>query len=88
VAWTLEYARSVRKSVEKLDPQTRNRIRDFIENRIAVLDNPREPGKPLKGHLATFWRYRVGDYRIICDVQDHRLVVLVVEVGHRGDVYR
>lgn len=88
MAWALEYARSARKSVEKRDPQTRHHIRDFLENRIAVLDNPREAGKPLKGPLATFWRYRVGDYRIICDVQDNRLVILVVTIGHRGDVYR
>ncbi|TPK98293.1 MULTISPECIES: type II toxin-antitoxin system RelE/ParE family toxin [unclassified Mesorhizobium] len=88
MAWTLEYARSARKFVEKLDPHTRSRIRDFIENRLAELDNPREVGKPLKGPLATFWRYRVGDCRIICDVQDARLVILVVAIGHRGDVYR
>ncbi|MDX8526868.1 type II toxin-antitoxin system RelE/ParE family toxin [Mesorhizobium sp. MSK_1335] len=88
MAWTLEYARSARKLVEKLDPHTRNRIRDFIENRLAGLDHPRELGKPLKGPLATFWRYRVGDYRIICDAQDTRLVILVVTIGHRGDVYR
>ena len=88
MAWTLEYARSARKFVEKLDPHTRNRIRDFLENRLAELDNPRELGKPLKGPLATFWRYRVGDYRIICEVQDTRLVILVVTIGHRGDVYR
>jgi mRNA interferase RelE/StbE len=88
VAWTLEYARTVRKSVEKLDPQTRSRIRDYLENWIAALDDPRTVGKGLKGPLATFWRFRVGDYRIICDVQDHRLVVLVLEIGHRPDVYR
>ncbi|MER8696786.1 type II toxin-antitoxin system RelE/ParE family toxin [Mesorhizobium opportunistum] len=86
MAWTLEYARSARKFFEKLDPKTRHRIRDFIENGIAALDNPREAGKALKGPLATFWRYRVGDYRIICDVQDSRLVVLVITIGHRGDI--
>ena len=88
MASTLEYARSAHKFVEKLDPHTRNRIRDFIENRLAELDNPRDLGKPLTGPLATFWSYRVGDYRIICDVQDRRLVILVVTIGHRGDVYR
>jgi mRNA interferase RelE/StbE len=88
VAWTLEYARSARKFVEKLEPHTQNRIRDLIENRLAALDNPRDLGKPLKGPLATFWRYRVGDYRVICDVQDSRLVILVVTIGHPGDVYR
>ena len=88
MAWTLEYARSARKSVEKLDPETRRRIREFLENRLATLDDPRALGKPLKGPLATFWRYRVGDYRILCDVQDKRLVILVVAIGNRREVYR
>ena len=88
MAWTIEYARSVRKSVEKLDSQTRARIRDFIENRIAVLDDPRTLGKPLKGPLGGLWRFRVGDYRIICDVQEHRLAVLVLAIADRRAVYR
>jgi mRNA interferase RelE/StbE len=88
VAWTLEYSRTARKFIEKLDPQTQRRIHDLMEGRVASLDNPRDAGKPLKGPLATFWVYRVGDYRIICDMQDDKLVILVVTIGHRGDVYR
>ena len=88
MAWTVEYARSVRKSVEKLDPKTRQRIRNFIENRIAMLRDPRDIGKPLKGPLATLWSYRIGDYRIICDIQADRLVVLIVTIGNRREVYR
>ena len=88
MAWTLEYARSARKSVEKLDSETRRRIREFLENRLATLDDPRALGKPLKWPLVTFWRYRVGDYRILCDVQDRRLVILVVAIGNRREVYR
>lgn len=88
VAWRIEYLRSAQKSVERLDPQIRQRIRDYLWKRVATLDNPRSIGKPLKGPLATFWAYRAGDYRIICDVQDERLVILVVTIGHRGDVYR
>jgi mRNA interferase RelE/StbE len=88
VAWTLEYSRTARKFADKLDPQTQRRIHGFLEGRIAFLDDPRDAGKPLKGSLATFWAYRVGDYRIICDIQDQRLVILVVNIGHRGDVYR
>ena len=88
MTWTVEYARSVQKSIQKLDPQGRTRIRDFIENRVASLDDPRTIGKALKGHLGTLWRYRVGDYRIVCDLQDRRLVVLVLHIGHRRDVYR
>ena len=88
MAWTPEYAVSVRKALGKLDPQTRARIRSFIEDRIAALDDPRSLGKPLKGNLATLWGYRIGDYRVICEVQDDRLVILVVTIGHRREVYR
>ncbi len=88
VAWTIEYAQRVRKSVEKMDGQTRRRIRDFLQTRIASLDDPRSTGHGLAGPLSGLWRYRVGDYRIICDIQDHKLVVLVVEIGHRSEVYR
>ena len=88
MAWTIEYARSVQKQVAKLDPQIRRRVRDFLEDRIASLDDPRSAGHSLTGQLSGLWRYRAGDFRIICDIQDHRLVVLVVEIGHRGDIYR
>ena len=66
----------------------RRRIRDYLERRVAVLDDPRELGEPLKGNFAGLWRYRVGDYRVIAQIQDDRLVVLVVRVGHRREIYR
>jgi len=88
VVWRIEYARSVQKSVEKLDPQTRKRIRDYLETRIVSSDDPRQLGKPLTGPFGGLWRYRVGDYRLICELQDDRLVVLVLAVAHRRDVYR
>jgi mRNA interferase RelE/StbE len=89
VAWTIEYTRSVQKSLKSLDSQTRGRIRKFLDQRIANLDDPRQTGKALQGsELGNYWRYRIGDYRILCDLQDHRLVVLVVEIGHRREVYR
>ncbi|MGR6466655.1 type II toxin-antitoxin system RelE family toxin [Rhizobium sp. PAMB 3182] len=89
MVWTIEYNRSARKLVEKLDSQTRKRIRSFLHDRVSKLDNPRQIGSALQGdELGNFWRYRVGDYRIICDILDQRLVVLVIEVGHRSDIYR
>jgi mRNA interferase RelE/StbE len=89
VAWTIEFDRLARKHVEKLDKQTRNRIRSFLYERVALLDNPRQIGEALEGStLGKFWRYRVGDYRIICDLRDERLVVLVIDIGHRRDIYR
>ncbi|WP_284757370.1 type II toxin-antitoxin system RelE/ParE family toxin [Agrobacterium sp. fls2-241-TYG-188a] len=85
--WTIEYDILVQKQIKKLDPQTR--IRSFLHERLAQLDNPRKIGEALQGsELGNYWRYRVGDYRILCDIQDNRLVVLVIEIGHRREVYR
>jgi mRNA interferase RelE/StbE len=88
VAWTIEYAESVRKAVSKLDPQTRKRIRSYLEEKVARLDDVRSQGKGLIGPLSGLWRYRVGDYRIICEIIDQRLVVLVVKIDHRSSSYR
>ncbi|UXS30858.1 type II toxin-antitoxin system RelE/ParE family toxin [Agrobacterium tumefaciens] len=75
--------------MRKINPETRQRIRNFLHERLAALDDPRQTGAALQGsELGNFWRYRVGDYRIICDIQDHKLVVLVVEIGHRREIYR
>ena len=87
--WTVEYLASVRKDVKKLDPQVRTRIRAFLEKRVASLEDPRSIGEALKGsELGEFWKYRVGDYRIICSIEDAVLRVLVVRIGNRREVYR
>lgn len=88
MAWKIEYARSVQKTVRKLDPQVQRRIREYMEQRVASLEDPREIGERLKGQLSGLWRYRVGDYRIVCRLQDEALVILVVRVGHRKEVYQ
>jgi mRNA interferase RelE/StbE len=88
VAWTIEYTQAARKTVAKLDATSRRRIRLFLEERVAAADNPRATGKALSGPLATLWSYRVGDFRVICEIQDRRLIVLVVAIGNRRDVYR
>lgn len=88
MTWRIRYARSVQKSVKKLHPRVRQRLRDYLENRIAQLDDPRQLGKPLKGQHSELWRYRVGDYRIITEIQDDALVVLVIRIGHRKEIYR
>lgn len=86
MGWTIEYAASARKAVRKLAPQVRSRLRAFLEQRVAGLDDPRQLRRALKGkHL---WRYRVGDFRVICELQDSELVVLVILVGDRKSVYR
>jgi mRNA interferase RelE/StbE len=89
LAWTIEYTDTARKQLHKLERQTAQRILDFMDERIAGDHNPRASGKALTGDaLGVYWRYRVGDYRLICDIQDGRLCVLVIEIGNRREVYR
>ena len=87
MAWTVEYTTAVERALSRLDRQTARRIRDYMRERVAVLDNPRDIGNALTGRWSGYWRYRVGDYRVICDIQDEALRVLVVTVGHRSQVY-
>jgi mRNA interferase RelE/StbE len=89
VAWTIEYAQSSRKPMERLDPMVRRRIRAFLSERVVLLDDPRQLGEALQGTRFTgLWRYRVGDFRILADIRDEVVTVIVVGVGHRGNVYR
>jgi mRNA interferase RelE/StbE len=74
--------------LRKLDKQTARRIVDYMDERIAGLEDPRSTGKALTGPLGGLWRYRVGDCRVICDMQDGALRVLVVLVGNRREIYR
>lgn len=89
MGWTIEYEAAARKELSKLDKQIARRITGFMRDRVASLENPRSIGLPLTGSdLGELWRYRVGDYRIICEIQDENIVVLVLRVGHRREVYR
>ncbi len=88
MAWTIDYADTALMQLRKLDRQTARRIVDFMDERIAPLTDPRSSGKALAGPMGGLWRYRVGDSRIVCDVQDNVLRVLVVQVGNRRDIYR
>ncbi len=72
-----------------MNAQIAQRITAFLRERVATLDNPRALGQALQGsRLGHLWRYRVGDYRILCDIQDQHFIVLVVQIGHRREVYR
>lgn len=89
MAWTIELRAKAEKQLDKLNRKDADRIIAFLEQRLATHDNPRSLGEPLHGsRLGAYWRYKVGDYRIICDIQDGKLIVLVVEIGHRSSVYR
>jgi mRNA interferase RelE/StbE len=85
--WTIEFDERAQHDLAKLDKPIAKRIRRFLEDRIAPSEDPRAFGKPLQHNLAGKWRYRVGDYRILCNIEDDKLIVLVVEVGHRRYVY-
>ena len=89
MAWTIEIDEHAARQLGKLDRPDALGIRNFLRDRLGTLDDPRQLGKALQGSkLGNLWRYRVGDFRIICDLQDTRLVVLVVGVGNRRDIYR
>ena len=88
MVWAIDYADTAKGQLRKLDKQTARRIMDFMDERVAGLENLRSTGKALTGPLGGLWRYRVGDYRVICDLQDAALRVLVVQVGNRREIYR
>ena len=89
MAWKVEFDGAAEHDLDKLDPQVARRILSFLFERVATLDDPRSIGEALKGSaLGDFWKYRVGDYRVIASIQDAVLTVLVVRVGNRRDVYR
>ena len=82
--WTLKIERKVKKDFKKIPSKFHTKILKFLET---ILDNPKNKGKSLTGNLSGYWRYRVGDYRIICELQDQVLIVLVVKIGHRKNIY-
>ena len=86
--WKIELDRAAERDLDKLDPQVARRIERFLHERVATLDNPRLIGEALHGSkLGEFWKYRVGDYRIIAKIEDNILRVLVISIGHRREVY-
>lgn len=88
MAWTIDYTQTALNQLRKLDKQSARRILDFMDERVAQRDDPRSTGKALTGPLGGLWRYRVGDFRVLCEIQDGELRVLVVELGNRREVYR
>ncbi|MGO9015640.1 MAG: type II toxin-antitoxin system RelE family toxin [Dissulfurispiraceae bacterium] len=89
MAWMIEIEDSALKDLKKIDKTNARRILDFLGDRVANLDDPRSIGQALKGaKLGNFWKYRVGDYRIICDIKDKILLILVLRIGNRREIYR
>ena len=89
MAWLIKLDDAAKKDLAKLDKQLARRITAFLRERVSVLDDPRSIGEALKGSkLGEFWKYRVGDYRIISSIEDGALCILVVRIGNRREVYR
>jgi mRNA interferase RelE/StbE len=89
MAWTVEFLPEAARELRKLDRPVAARLLRFLEERVRRAEDPRSIGEPLRGErLGAYWKYRVGDYRLICSIQDQRIVVTVVRIGHRRDVYR
>ena len=89
MAWQIEFSPDADKTLTKLDVQTQKRIVRFLRERVANMEDPRGTGKALTGStLSGLWRYRIEDYRIFCRIEDKKICIVVVKIGHRRDVYK
>ncbi|MBR6713646.1 MAG: type II toxin-antitoxin system RelE/ParE family toxin [Selenomonadaceae bacterium] len=86
--YSVVLSKTAEKKLDKLDVPVRKRIRQWIETNLEGCENPRRRGKPLEGELSGFWRYRVGDYRIIAEIQDDKIIIFVINVDKRNDIYK
>jgi mRNA interferase RelE/StbE len=86
--WKVRIDTHAVKQLKKLDKPIQKKIINFLNNKISGCNNPRYLGKPLKGKLSGLWRYRLGDYRIICKIQDYKVTVLVLNIKHRKNIYK
>ena len=87
MAWNVEFLATAKRQLQKIDRPWQEKILNYLEDEIAPLEDPRTRGKSLVGDKQGLWRYRVGDYRIICDIQDTKFVIAAITIGHRRDVY-
>lgn len=88
MAWRVEISKTPQKQITKLDRPAQAAILRYLRERVQPAENPRQLGKPLRGEKKGLWRYRVGDYGIICDIRDSDKVVVVLALGHRKQIYR
>ena len=88
VKFSVEYTKDVIKDLKKLDNYTKQMIKIWIEKHLAGCENPRAFGKALKGNLQGRWRYRIGDYRLLCKIEDEKMVIVAITVGHRKEIYK
>lgn len=89
MAWRIEFETIADKELSKIDPQVRRRILRFLFDRVAFLEDPRSIGHALVGaEFGEYWKYRVGDYRIIANIDDKEIIITIVKIGNRKEVYR
>lgn len=88
MAWNINVTKNAATQIKKLGPIAERQIYNYLRTRIAPLHDPRQLGKQLRVPTPNLWRYRIGDYRIICQIKDEEMLLLVVKVGHRRSVYR
>ena len=89
MVWQIEFDPRALKELSKLDKPVQKRIVQVLRKRIASLDDPRSVGEALRGEeLGRFWKYRIGDYRLVCEILDDKIIILVLRIGNRKDVYR
>ena len=88
MAWAIEFDTAAQRELNKLDPAISRRILKFLLERVAKLKDPRQIGERLQGKVHQLWKYRVGDYRVLCSFKQEILVVLVLEIGHRREIYK
>jgi mRNA interferase RelE/StbE len=89
LVWAIEFDEAAKKELAKLDRQVAKRLLDFLKQRVISLKDPRSVGQALKGSkLGEFWKYRVGDFRIIASIQDQKMIILILRVGNRREIYR
>ncbi|NCX93466.1 MAG: type II toxin-antitoxin system RelE/ParE family toxin [Gammaproteobacteria bacterium] len=88
MAWKIEYSKTAKKQLKDLDKKVAKKIMAYLDERVISSEDPKSVAKRLVGPLGGLWRYRVGDFRVICQIEDNVMLVLVLSVGHRKDIYK
>ncbi len=86
--WTIDWTENAKKQFSSIDKKIQNKIVYYLENKIATDINPRKFGKPLSRNKLGLWRYRFSEYRVICQIKDQSLIILVITIGHRKNIYK
>ena len=88
MSYSVKYKKVAEKKLEKMDAPVRNRIKTWIEKNLEGCENPRAKGKALEGEWEGYWRYRVGNYRLVAEIQDDKIIILIINVDKRNDIYK